>query len=214
MAQAAVPIQSAHTDRAPAIFTTGLGHAPEMRAGTSTSVTGAVGLTPGVTALLFPNLERATRTETKTKGTQSPVPPVNTSKEHMAPLPTPINVNELDKALREHPDRIFVSKLCSYLKTGADIGYIGSRTARFSNNLPTALAQPEIVSDNLIKEVALGRVADPFSTPPLSNLHVSPIGLVPKKHSNKFRRIFHLSFPKSGVTSINYSISKEGHSLQ
>lgn len=37
---------------------------------------------------------------------------------------------------------------------------------------------------------------------------------MPKKHSNKFRTIFRLSFPKPGVTSINYSISKEDHSLQ
>ena len=180
----------------------------------STSVTGAVGITPGVTAVLFPSPERSTGTETKTKGTLSPVPPVNTSKEQMAPLPTTVNVYELDKVLREHPDRIFVTKLCSYLKTGADIGYTGSRTARFSKNLPTALAQPEIVSKNLAKEVALGRVAGPFSTPPFPNLQVSHIGLVPKKHSTKFRTIFHLSFPKSGVTSINYSISKEDHSLQ
>ena len=58
----------------------------------------------------------------------------------MAPLPTPVNVTELDKVLTENPDRIFVSKLCSYLKTGADIGYTGSRASRFSKNLPTALA--------------------------------------------------------------------------
>ena len=89
MAQAAVPIQRVHTDRARAISTTGLGHAPEIHAGTSISVTGAAGLTPGVTALLFPSPERATGTVTKTKGTLSPVPPVNTSKEQMAPLPTP-----------------------------------------------------------------------------------------------------------------------------
>ena len=208
-----MPIQRAHTDRAPAISTTGLGHVPEICAGTNTSETGAAGLTPGVTALIFPNLERATGTETKTTGTLSPVPSVNTSKEQMAPLPTPINVKELDKELREHPDRIFVTKLCSYLKTGADICYTGSRTARFSKNLPTALAQPEIVSDNLAKEVALGRLAGPFSALPFPNLQVSPIGLVPKKHSNKVRTIFHLFFPKSGVTSINYSISKD-HSLQ
>ena len=60
----------------------------------SKSVTGAVGITPGVTAILFPRPERATGTETKTKGTLSPVPPVNTSKEQMAPLPTPANVYE------------------------------------------------------------------------------------------------------------------------
>ena len=52
------------------------------------AVTGAAGLTPGVTALLFPSSERVTGTETKTKGTLSSVPPVNTSKEQMAPLPT------------------------------------------------------------------------------------------------------------------------------
>ena len=187
-----MPIQRTHTDRAPAISTTGLGHAPEIRAGTSTSVTGAAGLTPGGTTLLFPNPERATGTETKAKRALSTVSPVNTSncQEPMAPLPTPVNVTALDKVLREHPDRIFVTKLYSYLKTGADIGYTGSRTRRFSKNLPTALAQPEIVSENLAKEVALGRVAGPFSTPPFPKLQVSPIGLVPKKHSTKFRTIF------------------------
>ncbi len=40
------------------------------------------------------------------------------------------------------------------------------------------------------------------------------IGLVPKKNSTKFRTIFHLSYPKSGSTSINHSISKEHFSRQ
>ena len=53
-----------------------------------------------------------------------------------------------------------------------------------------------------MKEVALGRVVGPFPTPPFPNFHISPIGLVPKKHSDKFRAIFHLSFPKSGTTTI------------
>ena len=53
-----------------------------------------------------------------------------------------------------------MTKVCGYLKTGADIGYTGSRTARFF--LPTALALPEIVSENLAKEVALGREAAPI----------------------------------------------------
>ena len=85
-----MPIQRVHTDRARAISTTGLGHAPEIYTSTSTSVTDAAGLTLGVTALLFPSPERATGTETKTKGTLSSVPPLNTiaSKEQMAPLPT------------------------------------------------------------------------------------------------------------------------------
>ena len=75
------------------------------------------------------------------------------------------------------------------------------------------MAQPQIVTQNLTKEIALGRVAGPFSNPPFANFQVSPIGLVPKKHLDKFRTIFHLSFPKSGTSSVNHFISKEDHSL-
>ena len=57
---------------------------------------GAAGLNPRVTAIVFPNFERATVKGDKGQGNSSPVPPVNTSKEQIAPLPTPINVNELD----------------------------------------------------------------------------------------------------------------------
>ena len=75
-----------------------------------------------------------------------------------------------------------MARLCSYLKTGADIGYSGPCIARFSKDLPTASAQPEIGTENLTKEVALGRVGGPLSTPSFPNLQVSPIGLVSKKH--------------------------------
>ena len=39
------------------------------------------------------------------------------------------------------------------------------------------------------------------------------IGILPKKHSDKFRKIFHLSFPKTGE-SINSFIEKDDFSLQ
>ena len=54
----------------------------------------------------------------------------------------------------------------------------------------------------------------PFSTPPFQNFQVSPIGLVPKKHSDKFRTIFHLSYLTSGTSSINYCIKKDDFPLQ
>ncbi len=57
-------------------------------------------------------------------------------------------------------------------------------------------------------------MAGPFDSPPFQNFQVSPIGLVPKKNSTKFRTIFHLSYPKSGSTSVNHSISKDNFSLQ
>ena len=89
---------------------------------------------------------------------------------------------------------------------GVSLDFLGTCLLRCS--------QPSIGTGNLSREVALGRVAGPFPSPPLPNIQVSPIGLVPKKHTAKFRTIFHLSFPKSGETSINSSISKEDFSLQ
>ena len=124
-------------------------------------------------------------------------------------LPSPIRVETLAVALEDHPDPTFTSQLCSNIKNGVSLGYTGPRTYRFSRNLPTAFEHPEIVSSNLATEVSLGRTEGPFK-----NLQVSPIGLVPKKHSNKYRTIFHLSFPKSGTSSINHHIAKEDFSLQ
>ena len=43
-------------------------------------------------------------------------------------------------------------------------------------------------------------------------MQVSPLGIIPKKHSEKFRTIFHLSYPKSG-DSINSFIDKDSYSL-
>ena len=58
-----------------------------------------------------------------------------------------------------------------------------------------------------------GHTGGPFTNPPFANLQVSPIGIVPKKHSDKFRTIFHLSFPKT-AESINSFIERDDFSLQ
>ena len=141
------------------------------------------------------------------------VPQATTNHEFAGSLPTPINVNRLEIALADHSNRAFVSNLLQTFRLGANIAFFGRRSPRFSRNLSTALAQPDFVKANLDKEVFLGRVAGIFSTPPFPNFQVLPIGLVSKKYSDKLRNIFHLSFPKSVVTSINYSISKEDFTL-
>ena len=68
------------------------------------------------------------------------------------------------------------------------------------------------MSENIANEVKLGRIAGPFKEPPFENFQVSPLGLIPKKHSEKFRTIFYLSYPKTGG-SINSGIDKEPYSL-
>ena len=100
------------------------------------------------------------------------VPQATTNYEFAGSLPTPINVNRLEIALADHPNRVFVSNLLQTFRLGANIGFFGQRSPRFSRNLPTALAQPDIVKANLDKEVSLGRLAGPFSTPLFPNFQV------------------------------------------
>ena len=69
-------------------------------------------------------------------------------------LPTPILINVLQHALTDHPDQNFVSQICSNLGSGARIGYDGQRSPRFSRNLPTALADPDVVTKNLMHEIS------------------------------------------------------------
>ena len=211
-----VSLQQVAQTEAHATFTTEMANALETPAISGMHVTDVTGPTPGMVALPTPCGSQSRKGKGKeivTVEAQSRAPILG-SEDHVWPLPTPINVQRLEDTLANHPDREFVSRLCNNLRYGADVGFTGRRIARFSRNLPTALSQPGIVSENISNEVALGRVADPFPSPPLPNFQVSPIGLVPKKHSAKFRTIFHLSFPKSGATSINSSIPIEDFSLQ
>jgi hypothetical protein len=39
---------------------------------------------------------------------------------------------------------------------------------------------PELTKQKISKELAMGRIAGPFSVPPFPTLRVSPIGLVPR----------------------------------
>ena len=58
----------------------------------------------------------------------------------------------------------------------------------------------------------MGRVAGPCDTPPFSNLHCSPLALIPKTEAGKFRLIQHLSFPEGD--SVNDHISDENARVQ
>ena len=62
--------------------------------------------------------------------------------------------------------------------------------------MPFASLQPSVIDDYLSTELAKGRVAGPFSSPPLPHLHISSFGVIPKKHRPcKWRLILDLSSP-------------------
>ena len=129
---------------------------------------------------------------------------------HKPVVSSPIDIYRLELELATHPNRNFVYNLLSTLKEGARIGYTGPRSDRVSPNLISAAQNSDVVSLNLQKEVALGRLAGPYPSPPLSKFQCHPVGVVPKKHSPEWRTIYHLSFLQG--TSINDHIPKDPYS--
>ena len=132
-----------------------------------TSATSPVveGITPGPGAP-FPPIPKRGNPHGLGIPTASTIAPA-TAASNFGGVVTPVNVFNLQWALRSHPDRFFVNKLCLELREGASIGYSGPRQFRFSRNLLTASLNPDVVSSNLAEEVAKGRTADPFPSPPL-----------------------------------------------
>ena len=127
---------------------------------------------------------------------------------------TPVNTPLLRELLKPHPNQDFVSKLCMGLSFGFRVGYQGGRFPRTATNLPSANQHPHIIEENLLDEVQLGRLAGPFESPPFENFQIHPLGLVPKKSSQTWRTIFHLSYPKGSSHSLNANIPIEDFTLQ
>ena len=51
---------------------------------------------------------------------------------------------------------------------------------------PSVSHHKDVVERKLAKELALGRIAGPFLSPPFVNYQSSPLGIVPKKEPNDF----------------------------
>ena len=95
---------------------------------------------------------------------------------------------------------------CSRVLNGFSLKYCGPRTHRESPNLISALENGNELKNKIEKEVSLGRVMGPFEHLPISNLQVSPVGIVPKSDGVSWRFITHLSYPTEG--GINDNIDK------
>jgi hypothetical protein len=74
---------------------------------------------------------------------------------------------------------------------------------QYTRNLKSVLNNPAIAWEKVKNEVNAGRIAGPFSYRTISNLRVSPIGLVPKK-TGGIRLITNLSSPINGSVNDCY----------
>lgn len=100
--------------------------------------------------------------------------------------------------LDQYPDQVFAAQLRGALRHGVKLGYDGP--LRTSARLDVAnLPMPDAGVQHLRREIEarlaegrLRRVDDPAA----SQLVCSPVGVVPKPHSDKLRTIYHLSHPR------------------
>ena len=121
-------------------------------------------------------------------------------------LPTPIRAGQLSTWLEgfHQADR---GTLVRGFHVGFDVGYDGPHRVTRCANLKSALELPHIIDNKIKKELTLQRIAGPFASPPFPNLHISPLGVVPKKQHGSYRLIHHLSHPTG--SSINDNIPQE-----
>ena len=115
-----------------------------------------------------------------------------------------------------HPDKAFVTNFITGLREGffTVISEPPVASLECPNNL-SAKAQPEIVSQLIMKEVKKGFLVGPFRTPSFSLYRVSPLGLAEGTYSGKARLIVDLSAPHNSDkhTSLNELINTEEYSL-
>ena len=72
---------------------------------------------------------------------------------------------------------------------------------------------PSVIDSYLQNELVKGKIAGPFPTPPIANLHISSFGVIPKKHQpRKWRLILDLSSPTGA--SVTDGIPKDMFSVQ
>lgn len=141
------------------------------------------------------------------------VPPVNLLEPHnQSPLlPTPVKIHRLQFFLSGYNDECY-NQIVSGFQIGFPLHFNGKKYSDSSKNLISAYQNPKVIDDKIKKEIELGRVAGPFSSPPLKKFCVSPLGVVPKKTPGEYRLIHHLSFPKG--SSINDGILDKFSSVQ
>ena len=124
---------------------------------------------------------------------------------------SPLSSGKWAQELLGHPDSTYVDYIVKGIDKGFRIGFDRRQfTCSAGGNLH--VDQPKVVSDYLPREVALGRMWKVPLTGLPSGVHISPLGVIPKKNKpGKWRLIVDLSSPQGA--SVNDGIDSEVSSL-
>lgn len=128
--------------------------------------------------------------------------------------PSPFNPSAWAALLSQYP-----GPLCYHLPLilcfGALLGYTGPECYRLADNLRSAIIDPAIIDNNLVRELDLHRIER--ISKDIFPLILSPLGLA-SKNTGGFRHIHHLSFPHGtsvndfipdGVASLKYTTFRD-----
>ena len=116
---------------------------------------------------------------------------------------------------RRHPDRDLVNYVVDGFRHGFDLGLTREPLARAPCvNLSKVLEMPEVAQLLVDEQVQKGHIAGPFQSPPLDNMVFSPINLVEKGETGKYRLIHDLSHPYDGETAVNDCIPPENSKVR
>ena len=118
---------------------------------------------------------------------------------------------QFEEELKSHTDLNWAKELLKGIDKGVSLGYHGPRCQHISRNFASTSQNPQIIDEELSKEVRVWRFVGPFDTPPIPNLQCSGVGVIPKK-TGGWRMIMHLSAPPD--SNINDGIDKEEFSLR
>ena len=103
--------------------------------------------------------------------------------------------------MHRHPDQAFSAFVYDSFKQGFHIGFNRHKLNSCRCNHPSYISNNSVVSSHITLRLDRGCLIGPLSPSEAHLVHVSPIGLVPKPHSDKFRMIVDLSAPKNASVS-------------
>ena len=117
---------------------------------------------------------------------------------------TPVNPKALSKLLSGYPRR---QHIIDGITNGFTLHFEGPEAPLEANNSPSLLANISVAREKIKQELALGRIAGPFTHPPFNNFKTSPLALREKATPGKFRLLHNLSYPYDN-NSVNFNIPK------
>lgn len=127
---------------------------------------------------------------------------------------TPIVRDAWSLAMATFPDPRLTTYLLKGFKEGFRIGFdrklqISLKSSK--RNMRSAADHPDVIKEYIDSEIRAGRIFGPLPSLTLP-IHVSPVGVIPKKHRvNKWRLIVDLSSPKGH--SVNAGINRAACSI-